>query len=199
MNSTRLEDHAEISIIESPKPIIQSKTPERLPKPKMNTPRSKVKPSSVKRPDIDPSPSVLTKKKQSPKSAKKKVVNLPANDSSILTTRPRRNAARKRIIDSDSDEDDESEWSDDSSYSNSDLLTDDDSDQEKENIPKPKSVRKNTASATKRPVKKANDLIYLDLSSEEIAQVDENFHANVSEEDLANITQKFLETDLNEE
>lgn len=204
LNSTRLDDHAEISIIEAPQRI---KSPEKVAKPKPNTPRSKVKPSvNVKRTEIEPSPSVLTKKKPTPKSTKKPVMNTPVNDSSVIT-RPRRNAVRRAILDSDSDkENDSDEWSDsDTSYSDSDLLTDDDSDEtekrgnSKDSARKPKSVRKNAPSATKRPAKKKNDLIYLDLSSEEIVQVDENLITNVSEEDLANITRKFLEADLNDE
>lgn len=206
LDSTRLDDHAEISIIETPERVKRAKSPENVAKPKVNTPRSKVKPSSsAKKTEFEPSPSVITKKKPSPKSVKKKVVNTPmANDSSIITTRPRRNAwPRKPILDSDSDKENESECSDDdSSYSDSDLLTDDDSDREVErekSKEKPKSVRKNAPSATKRSAKKANDFIFLDLSSEEIVEVDENFHANVSEEDLANVTRKFLESDLNDE
>lgn len=206
LNSTRLDDHAEISIIEGPS---KPKTPEKVSKPKQNTPRSKVKPSSSvkKLADIEPSPSVLTKKKPSPKSTKKKIVTPVHDDSSIKMPRPRRNLVRKPILDleDESDKENESDWSDNpdnSSSIDSDILTDDDSDSAEEKVSKPKSVRKNAAggSTSKRPPKKAgkNELIYLDLSSEEIVEVDENHH-NVSEEDLANITRKFLETDLNDE
>lgn len=202
-----MEDHAEISIIEGPDRVSKVKTPEKVPKTKQNTPRSKVKPSSsAKRMNVEPSPSVLTKKKTSPKSAKKKITYSSATDSSIITPRPRRNVMKNPIVDSEDETDKESEtdWSDDDSYSDSDVLTDDDSDDGVNGVPKPKSMfGKNVAgaSATKRSSKKPNknELIYLDLSSEEIHQVDENFHANVSEDDLANITRKFLAADLNDE
>lgn len=195
-----MEDHAEISIIEGPR---KQKTPEKVTKTRQNTPRSKVKPTSslkmVK--DAEPSPSVLTKKRPSPKSTKKKLAT-PADDSSIITPRPRRNLVRRPIFDSEdeSNEENESDCSESSSFVDSDILTDDESESEEEKITKPKSVRKNAPgrSTSKRPSRK-NGLIYLDLSSEEIAKVDENHHANVSEDDLANITRKFLETDLNDE
>lgn len=205
LNSTRLDDHAEISIIETPEKVGRMTSPEKELKPKQNTPRSKFKPSfDVKKIDVKPSPSILTKKKHSPKSAKKKTVGIPANGSPISTPRPRRNIVRNPIFDTDdeSDKENESDWSDDNSYSDSDILTDDDSDKKTDKVPKPKSLRgKNAAgaSASKRPAKKTdkNELIYLDLSSEEIVRVDEKYHANVSEEDLANITRKFLDADLN--
>lgn len=202
-----MDDHAEISMIATPELPHKMKTHEEVSKPKLNTPRSKVKstPSGKKTlTDIEPSPSVLTKKKPSPKSAKKNIATL-AEDSSIIS-RPRRNVVRKPIFDSEEESDKENELnlSDDTSYSDSDILTDDNSEHgsEKE-ILKPKSSRKNPAGASstsKGRAKKANknELIFLDLSSEEIVRVDENFHANVSEEDLANITRKFLETDLND-
>lgn len=208
LNSTRLEDHAEISIIEAPDRVSKVNTPEKVPKTKQNTPRSKVKTSSsAKRMNVEPSPSVLTKKKTSPKSsARKKITYSFATDSSIITPRPRRNVMKNPIVDSEDETDKESEtdWSDDDSYSDSDVLTDDDSDNGVSVVSKPKSTRgKNVAgaSATKRSSKKPNknELIYLDLSSEEIHRVDENFHANVSEDDLANITRKFLAADLNDE
>lgn len=210
-----MDDHAEISIIEPSEQKNAAKSPEKMPKPK--TPRSKAKPmSSAKKMAeiIEPSPSVLTKKKKpSPKSNRKKITT-PATDSSTNASRPQRSVQKKKIVysDDESDKENESDWSDDGSYSDSmhdasDILTDDDSGKEngksKTNARKPTSVRgKNAAasSTSKRSTKKANknDLIYLDLSSEEIAQVGKNHHANVSEEDLANITRKFLETDLND-
>lgn len=200
LNSTRLDELAEISMIATPEKPTKMKTPEKINKPKTNTPRTKTK---SKKADIEPSPSVLIKKKVSPKSAKKKIT-YPADDSSIVI-RPRRNVVRKPILDSDdeSDKENESNWSDESSFSDSDLLTDDDSDRKSEKgVQKPKSTRKNplAESTTKRKTKKTdkNDLVYLNLSAEEIVRVDEKFHSNVSEEDLANITRKFLETDLND-
>lgn len=205
MDSTRLDDLSEISIIEAPKPIRELKSPEQGMKPPQNTPRSKVKPPK-KLFDVEPSPSVITKKKPSPKSNKKKN-ETPSKETSNVITRPQRNVRRKQIIysddDDDSDKENESDWSEDESYSGSasPLLTEDESDNEhKEPEPKPKSVRKKAPASTNKrpPTKKAdkNKLIFLDLSSEEIVRVDENFHANVSEDDLANITRKFLETDL---
>lgn len=191
-------------------------------KPPQNTPRTNYKTAIGEnnfQSNQEPSPSVLTKKKLSPKSNKKKVATPKAGNAASppSSSRPQRSVRRKRIIYSDDDDDDASEkenarsdWTDDSSFScsvsGSELLTDDDSDEEKDVISRtPKSVRGKkaapTGSTTKRvPKKKAtkNDIIYLDLSAEEIVQVDANFHANVSEEDLANITRKFLETDLND-
>lgn len=216
LNSTRLEDHAEISIIENPeqpkaKPKLLEKPAQNTPrlKPQLKTPSSKTKiSSSIKSKDIQPSPSVLTKKRPSPKSNKKKLENEPVHeDSSVLTPRPRRNMRQNQIIDSDDETNDkenefETDFSSDTSYSQSDLLTDDENDDDYE-VPKPKSVRKNApgTSTTKKSSRKnkKNDLIFLDLSSEEVVEVNENHHANVSEEDLANITQKFLETDLNKD
>ncbi|XP_031622795.1 titin-like [Contarinia nasturtii] len=207
LNSTRFDDHAEISNIETPERI------KRVMKSKTDTPRPKLKPSvSAKKTEIEPSPSVLTKKKPSPKSTKKKsaIKSVAADDHeemSIITPRPRRNVVRKPIFDSEdeSNKENETDYSSDD-FSDTNYLTNDDTDDsnaETESIPKPRSVRgKNGTgvSATKRPEKKTskNDLIYLDLSSEEVATVDENYH-NVPEDDLANITRKFLETDLNDE
>lgn len=128
--------------------------------------------------------------------------------SSATSSRPQRSVRRKRIIYSDDESDKEnsdSHWSDNSSNSDSELLTDDDGDGEIVPTRQPKSVRgkKTTAERTpKRTNKKLNknDLIqYLDLSKEVVVEVDENFHANVAEDELANITQRFLETDLNAE
>lgn len=212
LDSTRLDDLSEISIIEAPRQIRELKSPEQGMKPPQNTPRSRMKPAK-KLFEAEPSQSVLTKKKSSPKSSRKNV-KTPANDTPRSVSRPQRSVQRKRIIYSDDDSDkenesdSESEWSDDSSYSesNPELLTEDESDKEQNPAPasipapKPKSVRKQpTSSTTKRTTKKSDKdkLVFLDLSSEEIMQVDENFHGNVSEEDLANITRKFLETDLN--
>lgn len=215
LNSTRLEELAEISIIESPKQVRELKSPEQGMRPPQNTPRSKAKPpfrakNLFEKEMPQASPSVITKKKPSPKSNKKKVVS-PVTEASIGAPRPQRSVRRKKIIYSEDESDkenDKSDWSDDSSYSDSDavsdLLTEDDSDKEKEVVPTPKSVRGKktaTASTSKRPTKKSDKdkLIFLDLSSEQIVEVDEHFHANVSEDDLANITRKFLETDLNDE
>lgn len=216
MDSTRLDDLAEISIIENPtvqpksKPIAfekPAKNTPRLKPPQVKTPRSKAKtPSSVNMRDIEPSPSVLTKKKPSPKSIKKKIDN-GINISEESSVRPKRNVQRKRIFDSDEEDSDkendhESDWSGDSSNSDPNFMTDDDSDHSFE-IPKPKSVRQNgsASSTSKRPARKndKNGLVYLDLSSEEVVRVDKNFHANVSEEDLANISRKFLDSDLDNE
>lgn len=209
-----MDAHAEISIIETPKRVNEFKSPQKGTKPPQNTPQTSYKTAlnEKNRLEHEPSPSVLFKKKLSPKAHKKimgtpktpKTGNVSPAKSSV--SRPQRSVQRKRIVYSDDDESDKensaSDWTDSSnscSDSQSELLTDDDSD--KDNAGEPKSTRKTapTASTTKRRNKKANknDLIYIDLSSEEIVQVDENFHANVAEEDLANITQRFLETDLN--
>lgn len=216
MNSTRLEDHAEISIIENPeKPINKLKLPKKAAhntprvKQQQKTPHSKA--SNFKMADIEPSPSVLTKKKPSPKSVKEKIDQAAKDDSSITTprSRPKRNVRRQNIFDSDDKTNDKendyaTDWTGDTSYSNSDMLTEDESDDEYE-IPKLKNVHgrhtAGTSISKKQSSKKndKNDLIFLDLSSEEVVRVDANFHANVSEDDLANITRKFLETDLNNE
>lgn len=211
MDSTRLDDHAEISIIENPERLIRQKSPEKpvvqnTPRQKLQhkAPRSISKPSSsTKMREVEPSPSVITKKKLSPKSNKKKTSTVVEDESSIMTPRSKRNAGRKPIIDSDDDthnkeNDYGSEDYGDTSYSDSELLTEDESDNDYE-IPKLKIGCGRNAVATKRSSKKSdkNDLIFLDLSAEEVVRVDKNFHANVPEDDLANITRKFLETDLN--
>lgn len=206
LNSTRLDDLAEISIIESPKRAKEIKSPKTGMKPPQNTPRSKVKPVFTARKLMEKdmpqaSPSILTKKKPSPKSSKKQILSPEA---SVIGPRPQRNVRRKKIIYSDDESDKEnieSDWSDDSCNSVSELLTEDESDEEVVTKPRSFQGKKTTAAGTsKRSTKKSNKdkLVFLDLSSEEIAEVAENFHANVSEEDLANITRKFLETDLNE-
>lgn len=211
MDSTRLDDHAEISIIENPERVIKQKSPEKpvvhnTPRLKLQhkTPRSISKPSSsTKMREVEPSPSVITKKKLSPKSNKKKTSTVVEDESSMVTPRSKRNACRKPIIDSDDETHNKeneygSEDTGDTSYSDSELLTEDESDNDYK-IPKLKSVCGRNAVATKRSSKKSdkNDLIFLDLSAEEVVRVDKNFHANVPEDDLANITRKFLETDLN--
>lgn len=212
-----MDEHAEISIIETPKLLNRIKSPQKGMRPPQNTPRSNYKTALSEQNLLafnhEASPSVLTKKKpQTPKTNKNNLVTPKSakTESTAKSSRPQRSVQRKRIIYSDDEESDkensESDWTDDSSYSSSnsqsELLTDDGSDKEKDTVRGPKSVRGKkalTGSTTKRSTKKTNknDLIYLDLSSEEIVQVDENFHANVSENDLANITRKFLETDLN--
>lgn len=220
-----MDEHAEISIIERPKYLDRFKSPRgNGMKPPQNTPRTNYK-TAIEEKNLqfnhEPSPSVLTKKKPSPKSNKKNVGTPKTPKSKAdnagsppTSSRPQRSVRRKRIVYSDDDdasekENAQSDLTDDSytcSVSGSELLTDDDSGEEKDVISgTPRSVRGKkaapTSSTTKRlPKKKANknDLIFLDLSAEEIVQVDENFHANVSEEDLANITRKFLETDLND-
>lgn len=215
MNSTTLDEHAEISIIETPKHLHKFKSPQKGMRPPQNTPRTNYKTALDEKNlfNHEPSPSVLVKKKQSPKSNKKNLATpMSANGSPAKSSRPQRSVQRKRIIYSDDDDSDkensESDYTDDDSYScsnsESELLTDDNSDDEKNNVGEPKSTRKKapTGSTTKkRPNKKTNknDLIYLDLSSEEIVQVDENFHSNVAEDDLANITRKFLEADLDDD
>lgn len=204
-----MDDHAEISIIETPKRLNEVKSTQKGIKPPQNTPRTNYKTALGAQNlfDYEPSPSVLVKKKPSPK-LNVNCMDTPksAKVSPGISSRPQRSVQRKRIVYSDDESDKEnsqSDWSDDSSYagsnSESELLTDDGSDNETE----PKSVRgkKVPAGATpKRSNKKINNkngFIYLNLSSEEVEKVDENFHANVSEDDLANITQRFLETDLN--
>lgn len=55
-----------------------------------------------------------------------------------------------------------------------------------------------TSTTRKKAAAKGQKLVYLDLSSEEVVEVNENHQSNVSEEDLAEITRKFLESDLND-
>lgn len=101
-------------------------------------------PTSTKKVDTE-SPSVITKKKPSPKSAKKTVASKlivadEHDESSILTPRPRRNVARRPMLVDSEDESDKENESDSSytndSYSDSDMLTDDNSDAETQSIPK---------------------------------------------------------------
>lgn len=132
------------------------------------------------------------------------------NDSSAIQ-RPKRNAVRKRIL-YPFDEDDEKEnstqsrKSDEPEWTKSDSessypLTEDDSDSDSNFTPKPSNTPRKPNSISKKSAAKKgkNKLIYLDLSSEEVVEVNENHHSDVTEDDLANITRRFLEADLNDE
>lgn len=210
-----MDEHAEISVIETPACLNEAKSPQKGMKSPQTKPGTNYKTALTAKNlfPYEPSPSVLVKKRPSPKPKVNDLATPKTVDvSSPKSARPQRSVRRKRIVYSDDESDKEnlqSDWSNDSSYSDgsseSDLLTDDDSDSGREkggDARTPRSARGKkvrTASTRKRTNKKANKngLVYLDLSSEEVVQVDENFHANVPEDDLANITQKFLETDLN--
>lgn len=112
----------------------------------------------------------------------------------------------RKICDSDSEESDEFMTSDEDddwdaeknalSSSASSSLTDDEYE--------PRTARKRgqlvgaSSTAKKKAAAKGTKLIYLDLSSEEVVEVDENHQTNVPEDDLAEITRKFLESDLND-
>lgn len=95
-----------------------------------------------------------------------------------------------------SDEDEDWDAKKDASSSTSSSSSDD------EFVPRTARKRGQLAGASstakKKPATKAQKLVYLDLSSEEVVEVDENYQPNVSEEDLAEVTRKFLESDLND-
>lgn len=133
------------------------------------------------------------------------VINRPAapmNDSSLVH-RPRRNVARKKLAISSSDDsekenafdDSGSDWEKSSASEQSSLITDDDSDSEASG-----GTRRSKGSKMKVPTKRAkNRLTYLNLSEAEVFEVDDdNASAVVSEEDMANITKRFLAADLDD-
>lgn len=215
MNSTCFDEHAEISIIEAPKinkndkPTTSKDQTENSPISVKKTKNSKKidTPRANKALDIQPSLSVINKRR--PLST--------VNESSIISNRPQRNVNRKKIVyssgDSDNDENasangskNASDWTESVNSSYSDLLTDDDDgDNDFEtNIvtPRSKNNKKCPSSSTvKRGTKKTdkNKLIYLDLSAEEVKETDEHSQSKACEEDLANITKRFLEADLEDE
>lgn len=209
LNSTFLEQHAEISIIEAPETKKNEKpttSKDQIGKSPMSVKKAtnskKIENASAKESlDIQPSLSVVNKRR--PLST--------VNESSVIGKRPQRSVNRKKIIYS-SDESDHNEnvspnksgnasdWTESVNSSNSFLTDDDDSDFET-NIATPRSRSNKKCSVTvKRVAKKdINRLIYLDLSAEEVAETDEHFQTKACEEDLANITKQFLETDLENE
>lgn len=100
-----------------------------------------------------------------------------------------------------SDEDDDWDAAKDASSSTSSSSSDDDY---KPSTSKKRGQPVGTSSTTKKKTASkartnARNLVYLDLSAEEVVEVDENHQTkNVSEEDLAEITRKFLASDLND-
>lgn len=201
MDSTRLDGHAEeeISIIRPAQQLKPGKTSEKKSATKTPASLKKQVSSAKKGSQLTPSQSVLNKFQLKPLE----------NDSSTKK-RPQRNVARKKILYS-FDEDDEKEnevknkrvakskQSDDSFDSDfSSVMTDDESDSDENFTPKPTDTSR-TVNGPRTKKNDKNKLIYLDLSSEEVVEVNENQHSNVSEEDIANVTRQFFEADLNNE
>lgn len=190
LNSTLLEEgaEAEISIIEPPAKAVQSvETCDK------DTESAKLNTESARQQQINsPSQSVINK-----------VATKPVEKTSSATKRPQRNA-RKRILYS-FDEDDEEECSgqtkkrSDDSFS-SEILTDDESDSDFST--KSSGTSKNATKKGKQTNRKQrndkNKLIYLDLSAEEVVEVDDDDQPKISEEDLINMTKHFFEDDLND-
>lgn len=191
LNSTLVEEgaEAEISIIEPPAKVVQS-----VVTCDKDTKSAKLNTESAQKQQINsPSQSVINKK-----------TSKPVENPCSATKRPQR-SARKRIIYS-VDEDDEEENcsqieknSDD--FFSSDMMTDDESDSDfsTKSSGTSKSVMKKGKQTTNP--KKKNDkkkLIYLDLSAEEVVEVDDNDQPKMSEEDLVNMTKHFFEDNLDD-
>lgn len=199
LDSTRIEGIDEISIIEPPdQKKNRTKSVRRTPQPRklLSTPKEKPESKSTtkKNPKNKPiSPSVFTKRPID-------------NDESSLIRRPKRNVARKKLaISSDSEDDDKKndfngdssdEWVVKNESDDSDMMTDDDSDSDySESTQRTKGSR----SCAPRTAKKKNRLTYLNLSDDEVIEVEDGNKTQASEDDLANITRRFLEADLNDD
>lgn len=147
---------------------------------------------------------------------------LQSKSDASMIRRPKRNVVRKRILDSPDDlerstqsnQSLESDWEQTESGNDSDssddvnfksCTTSKSSGSTRKLNPRMESTRKQNPSSqstrkkavSKKPNK--NDIIFLDLSSEEVSEVNGRNPPEVSEEDLANITRRFLETDLNDD
>lgn len=201
MDSTRIEAIEEISMIEGPN---YKNDP---PKSTKNTPQS-----TKKKPAETPKPKTVAKasakkvpvaKKPSPSMINKAPVEL---DESSIVRRPRRNVVRKQLSISSSDSEKEndfddsgSDWSGSEDANNSSLMTDDDSvSDDSITTSRTKGSKKNAKTTTAKKRNK-NRLTYLNLSEQEVIEVDDDARTEASEEDLANITRRFLETDLNDD
>lgn len=195
MDATEVAEVAEISIIEPPPvPVNPIKTPKKTP--------AKTPAKSLRK-----TPAAVTKTSERSKTkspSRLDVVQQSPSQSMISKFRPRqmeklqgrsaaRNKTRKRLLQSP-DENDLSNLSTEDKDNISDyssLLTEDsDSDFS------PSSTNsKKPATKPKRPTTKRckNKLVYLDLSSEEVVEVQENQCPHAPEEDIANMTKHFFE------
>lgn len=205
LDSTRIEALEEISMIEGPN---HKKDP---PKSAKKTPRS-IKKKPTEAPKTKPLLKSSTKKALVGKQASPSVINKAAvqMDESSILQRPRRNIVRKQlVIASSDDEDDEdkenafedsgSDWSHSEGSCKSNLMTDDDSvSDESISTQRTKGSKMNAKTATAKKRNK-NRLTYLNLSEQEVVEVDDDARTEASEEDLANITRRFLEADLNDD
>lgn len=188
LESTRIGNLDEISIIEA-EVDDRPKSTKKTPRPKKpETPKPMIRTSTKKAVGTrQMSPSVITKPA---------AVQL---DDSSLIRRPRRNVARKQLVissydDDGSDFDDSgSDWEKHSESGNANILTDDDSDSDA-------SIGSYRSKGSKRTATKPrskNRLTYLNLSEAEVIEVDgDNSGIAASEEDMANITRRFIEADL---
>lgn len=179
---------AEISIIEPPAKAVPSfDTCDK------DTESAKLDTESAQKKQINsPSQSVINK-----------LLSIPVEKPSSATKRPPR-GARKRILYSFDDDDEEknsgqTKRSSDDSFS-SDIMTDDENDSDFST--KSSGTSKNATKKGKQtnPKKKKNrrKLIYLDLSAEEVVEVDDNDRPKISDEDLVNMTKHFFEDDLDD-
>lgn len=105
---------------------------------------------------------------------------------------------KDEFMTSDEDED----WNAEKDRSCSSTTSDSESSSDDEFVPRRakkrgKQTTGTTSTAKKKTSTNAQKLVYLDLSSEEVIEVDENQQLNVSEQDLSEVTRKFLESDLN--
>lgn len=94
----------------------------------------------------------------------------------------------------DADDDDEEYVASDDIYTSDE----DDDDASADDSPK-KTKPRNTRTRAKRPEKSKDDLVYLDLSSERVIEAHETSNNDVAEEDLKEITRRFLEDDVGNE
>lgn len=190
LNSTLLEEgaEAEISIIEPPAKAVQS-----VDTCDKDTESAKPSAESAQKQQIrSPSQSVINK-----------LTSKPVEKPSSTTKRPKRNARKRILYSFDEDDDEENSGqtnkNNDDSFS-SDMMTDDENDSDF-------SIKSSGTSKTitkkekqKNPKKKndKNKLIYLDLTAEEVVEVDDDYRRKISEEDLVNMTKHFFEDDLDE-
>lgn len=207
LDSTRLEELSMIENVEvrEMSPLKKEDEPAKTPlkaskKTPQKTPQSKKKLPLNKNVDIaKESQSVIAKKTN-------KI------ESPLVLKRSKRNAAEKvrqrlkQLCDTDSEDDNGKGDFSGSSDGDGDWVktasneSSCDTDDEEFVPPSNGSLRNKVISSTakKRNGKTSSDqLVYFDLSAEEVVEVNEDACTNVSEEDLAEITRKFLESDLN--
>lgn len=151
----------------------------------------------------DNSQSVLRYKKNTPTVQKR---NPPRTPAQVARDRLRKICDSDTDSDGDDDKDEfmtsdeDEDWNAGKNQSSSSTTSESSSDDEF--VPRTakkrgKQMTGTTSTAKKKTSANVQKLVYLDLSSEEVIEVDENHQSNVSEHDLAEVTRKFLESDLN--